>query len=90
MLWLKCHSKRNVPVPVTFEKACVEPIQTSMMHFFFFAQLVNGLSMMEPFLLDDRSRLSEVSCKKGVLRNFAKFTGKQLCQGLFFNKVAQA
>ena len=27
-------------------------------------------------------------CKKGVLRNFAKFTGKHLCQRLFFNKVA--
>ena len=26
--------------------------------------------------------------KKGVLRNFAKFTGKQLCLSLFFNKVA--
>ena len=26
--------------------------------------------------------------KKGVLRNFAKFTGKQLCQGFFFNKGA--
>ena len=26
--------------------------------------------------------------KKGVLRNFAKFTGKQLWQSLFFNKVA--
>ena len=23
-----------------------------------------------------------------VLRNFTKFTGKQLCQSLFFNKVA--
>ena len=28
------------------------------------------------------------SVKKGVLRNFAKFTRKQLCQSLFFNKVA--
>ena len=27
-------------------------------------------------------------CKKGVLRNFAKFIGKHLCQSLFFNKVA--
>ena len=27
-------------------------------------------------------------CKKGVFRNFAKFTGKHLCQSLFFNKVA--
>ena len=30
----------------------------------------------------------EVFYKKGVLRNFAKFTGKHLCQSLFFNKVA--
>ena len=28
------------------------------------------------------------SVKKSVLRNFAKFTGKHLCQRLFFNKVA--
>ena len=27
-------------------------------------------------------------CKKYFLRNFAKFTGKHLCQSLFFNKVA--
>ena len=26
--------------------------------------------------------------KKGILKNFAKFTGKHLCQGLFFSKVA--
>ena len=25
---------------------------------------------------------------KGVLRNFTKFTGKHLCQSLFFNNVA--
>ena len=30
----------------------------------------------------------EVFCKKGVLKNFAKLTGKHLCQSLFFNKVA--
>ena len=30
----------------------------------------------------------EVFCKKGVLRNFAKFIGKHLCQSLFFNQVA--
>ena len=28
------------------------------------------------------------SMKKDVLRNFAKLTGKHLCQSLFFNKVA--
>ena len=26
--------------------------------------------------------------RKGVLRNFAKFTGKHLCHNLFFNKIA--
>ena len=35
-----------------------------------------------------RSRRLEVFFKKGALRNFAKFTGKHLCQSLFFNKVA--
>ena len=30
----------------------------------------------------------DVFCEKCVLRNFAKFTGKHLCQSLFFNKVA--
>ena len=35
-----------------------------------------------------RSSHPEVFCIKGVLRNFAKFTGKHLYQGLLFNKVA--
>ena len=29
----------------------------------------------------------EVFCKNGVLRNFAKFSGKHLCESLFFNKA---
>ena len=37
-----------------------------------------------------RSSRPEVFCKKGVHRNFAKFTGKHPCQSLFFNKVAPA
>ena len=28
------------------------------------------------------------SIKKGVLKKFTKFTGKQLCRGLFLNKIA--
>ena len=35
-----------------------------------------------------RSSRPEVFCKKSNLRNFTKFTGKHLCQRLFFNKVA--
>ena len=43
-------------------------------------------SLFNSFLF--RSSHPEVFCKKGVVRNFAKVTGKQLCQGLFLNKVA--
>ena len=35
-----------------------------------------------------RSSHQRCSIKKGVLRNFTNFTGKHLCQSLFFNKVA--
>ena len=38
--------------------------------------------------LEDRSSRPEVLRKKCFLRNFTKFTGKHLCHGLFFNKVA--
>ena len=35
-----------------------------------------------------RNSRPDVFCKKGVLRNFPKFTGKHPCKSLFFNKVA--
>ena len=35
-----------------------------------------------------RSSHQRCSVRKAVLRNFTKFTGKHLCQSLFFNKVA--
>ena len=34
-----------------------------------------------------RSSYQKCSVRKGVLRNFTKFTGKHQCQSLFFNKV---
>ena len=36
----------------------------------------------------NRNSHRRCSVKKDVLRNFAKFTGKYLCQSLFLNKVA--
>ena len=45
------------------------------------------MSVQEERITKRRSR-PKVFCKKGVLRNFTKFTGKHLCQSLFFNKVA--
>ena len=35
-----------------------------------------------------RSSRSEVFFEKGVFKNFAKFTGKYLCQSLFVNKIS--
>ena len=35
----------------------------------------------------DMKVFTEVFREKGVLRSFAKFTGKYLCQSLCFNKV---
>ena len=35
-----------------------------------------------------RSSHRRCSVRKGVVRNFPKFTGKHMCQSLFFNKVA--
>ena len=35
-----------------------------------------------------RSSHPDVFCQKGILKNFAKFTGKRLSQSLFLNKVA--
>ena len=46
------------------------------------------LTKTVPVQKQSTSSRPEVFCKKGVLRNFAKFTGRHLCQGLFFNKVA--
>ena len=37
-----------------------------------------------------RSSRQEVFCKKGVLKNFAKFTVKRLCNSLFFKNEALA
>ena len=39
-------------------------------------------------IVRNRSSHRRCSVREGVLRNFAKFPGKYLCQSLFFNKVA--
>ena len=48
------------------------------------------MDMFHVRVFPDKSRSSHQRCsvKKVVLRNFAKFTRKHLCQSLSFNKVA--
>ena len=49
-------------------------------------QLISSFNEVNFFLIEFRSSRPEMFCRKGVLKNFAKFTGNHLCQSLFFNK----
>ena len=76
------------------EKRCTRYIRpTKSLHTnvqfqrFLFLKNKNLTKMLKHFVSNTSSR-PEVFCKKGVLSNFTKFTGKHLCQSLFFNKVA--
>ena len=42
---------------------------------------------MGQYLYKQRSSHRRCSVRKGILKNFAKFTGKHQCQSFFFNKV---
>ena len=53
-----------------------------------FLRLGNFYVIYERNLSKFRSSRPEVFCKRAVLGNFAKFTGKHQCHSLFFNKVA--
>ena len=59
----------------------LEKILLSAILYYFFIHLItlNGIPQKQPL---------EMFYKKRVLENSAKFTGKHLCQSLFFNKVA--
>ena len=46
------------------------------------------MSRGKAYITRYRDNCSRVICRKGVLKDFAKFTGKHLCQTLFFNKEA--
>ena len=48
-------------------------------------QCMSGISTQHP---SNKSSHRRCSVKKGVLKNFTKFTGRHLCKRLFFNKVA--
>ena len=60
---------------------------TNTRRLFYFLSSKVWLHTFEFVCCVHRSSHQRYSVKKGVLRNFAKFTGKHLCQSLFFNKV---
>ena len=58
---------------------------------FFVASILSSSLTSSKFKIcigtDGQKQPPGVFYKKGVLRNFVKFTGKHLCQSLFFNKA---
>ena len=48
--------------------------------------LLSNKLLAQNILVQRQKQPPEVFCQKSVLRNFAKSTGKHLCQSLFFNK----
>ena len=49
---------------------------------------LNKIEFSEEFMVMWREgQPTEVFCKKGILRNFTKFTVKRLCQSLFLIKL---
>ena len=54
----------------------------------FLKERFDKLLSLHRFMGYIRGSSPEVFYKKSVFRNFTKFTGKRLCQSLFFNKVA--
>ena len=63
----------------------------NMASFVYFKSIASHFHMntiKSKFRIIFRSSRPDVFFEKGVLKNFAKFKGKHLCQSLFFNKVA--
>ena len=72
----KCTAFQSMAWSLIVYKNTIKNCSTTLQAFFF---LSFSLHHKQP---------PKMFCKKGVLRNFAKFTGKHLYQRLFFNKVA--
>ena len=68
----------SVIAPILFKNSCIKRFHNKEIKSFA-ACVLSALC---------RNSRPEVSSEKGVLRNFAKFTGKHLCQSFFFNYVA--
>ena len=64
------------------------PISINILKFIFRGRNHNWIFLEQN--IKERSNHQRCSIKQGVLRNFTKFTGKELCQSLFINKVAEA
>ena len=86
-----CHIAKRTCLSYVFERLYFHEV-TVHLNFRYcasFEQEVIKLHSVDS-LWNARKGHQKCSVTRGVLRNFAKFTGKHLCQSLFFNKVAGA
>ena len=66
-------------------------LYTIICAFYYFMYSVSILWLFSFYALEFVLKYSDLMfCKKGVLKNFAKFTGKHLCQIFFFLTKLQA
>ena len=65
-----------------------EEIVNGKLHFLCSASFVKYSLVILLTTNPSNSKFCNINIGKGVLRNFAKFTGKHMRQSLFFNKVA--
>ena len=67
----------------------VESQEAELLHLYETVTLVVEDSIPSRLLMNlNKSSHRRCSIKRGVLRNFAKFAEKLMCQSLFYNKVA--
>ena len=72
-------ARKRVSASRSLTELCFHPF----LHFAMFSYCCK-FSILDAY---GRSSRTEMFCKKGVLGNFAEFTGKRLCLSLLFDKV---
>ena len=83
----KIHKNTHTPVPKSF----LIKLQDGGLQFYQKRDFVTGLLRTfkkRLYKIGGRNRHRRCFIRKAVLENLAKFTGKHLCQSLFFNNVA--
>ena len=77
----------NNALKTLVENLVIRIIVTGPLSLLFYLSMVVYQRREVRILFTFRSSRPEMFYKKGVFRNFAKFTGKHLCQTFFFNKL---
>ena len=85
--WQKYVSHSFWYLPIDSNHQFSSSLTSSFNEFILTSKLPPAFLSKEIFSLS-RSSHRRCSVRKGVLRNFAKFTRKHLCQSLFSNKIA--